>query len=187
MNVADLQALMAQGAQALAEAAALSQELTQLDERRAAIVARLGALGIGQTQNTEGAAGRPVRGRAGSGVPATAVPSTARVAQDRREPAIPPRPTTIEEAREQAEQRLLRDALREAAGGDEYAEKRLNNLRQRLAPEIDRLARELFNGSSTQSVCCECDEPATTKIGENHYCNEHAATAPRFAREGLAA
>lgn len=168
--------------------------------KRGRIRARLREIGIDDgapapidTIGFDAAAGQPAPSmRAGSGAAVTeAAPSVVRVTQDRRQPAMPPRPATIEEARLIARDRVLGaisqaykrpqsndpDIIREwedGIGAD------LAHLANKRGPEIEAVAQELFRGPA-DSVCCECDEPATTLIGGNHYCKAHALATPRPA------
>lgn len=101
--------------------------------------------------------------------------------------AVPPRPATIDEARAIARERLLGPILKDNKRPlsndpmilrewqeeiDKYAEKR--------AADIEALAQEILRGPQ-DSVCSECDEPATTVIAGSPYCTAHAKTAPRLA------
>jgi hypothetical protein len=164
--------------------------------KRQRVHARLRALGVdvdGRVKaahdevRLEATAERPVAmDRAGSGV---AVPSElapfADGAQDRRQFAMSPRPTDIDEARAIAHERILGPILKDhkAPLSDDAEvlrewEDDIKRYAERRHDDIEALARNILRGPR-ESVCCACDEPATTVIAGSQYCSVHARSAQR--------
>lgn len=149
--------------------------------------------GVPQTIEFEPAAGPPPltdHPRSGFGAGAINPPQTERVAEDRRQPAMPPHPTEMAAAREVARERVLGPVMKaygrpqssdpdiirewEASVGADLA-----HLAERRRDEIEGLAQELVRGPMPRPGCAWADCPleATTVVGGRHYCSPHAGAA----------
>lgn len=180
MMLDDLLMLARQKPDAIEDAVALAQELLKLEDRRATIIDALAALGVHEAAapqiiEFEAAAGQSdAIGRTDYSGVAVVPGASPAIAQDRRQPAMPSRPTTMGDALEIARKRVMAAQLAEFAAGSRNDEEvaSLEAATQSRMSLIEDMARELMAGDGGENRC-HCGAPATVTAQGQPYCAAH--------------